>query len=419
MLKLFSDARKKEYPNFAAADQPLKNPIKRETVAKVRAYRHGRIKQKLIEHDCAAILLFDPLNIRYATDCSDMQVWTMHNAARYAIVCADGPTICFEYRNAMHLAQGLDQVDEVRPATSWFYFASGPQVARNAKLWAAEIADIVKANGGGNKRLAVDKLEPAGVDALRAHGIELVEGQELTETARMIKSPDEIELMRWTIKVCEQGMGRIREHSIAGKTENEIWAQLHFENIRNGGEWIETRLLAIGERTNPWFQECSDHVGKDGDLLSFDTDLVGPYGYCADLSRSWTIGLVAPSDAQRQIYNFALSEIEHNMGLIRPGLGFKEFSQKSKRIPERYHDNRYSCAFHGVGLCGEYPSVPTHVDMERGAGYDGMIEEGMVLCIESCTGLNGGPECVKLEVQVLVTDTGFEQLDSFPFEDWA
>ena len=257
MLKVFSDERKNEYPNFEAADRPLENPISAQTVAKVRAYRHERIKQKLVEHDCAAILLYDPLNIRYATDCSDMQVWTMHNAARYAVVCADGPTICFEYKNAMHLAENLDQVDEVRPATSWFYFGAGPLIDKRVKIWAAEVADVVRQHGGGNMRLAVDKMEPAGVDALRAQGIEIVEGQELTETARMIKSPDEIEMMNWTITVCQQGMWRMRENSVAGKSENEIWAELHYENIRNGGEWIETRLLAIGERTHPWFQECS------------------------------------------------------------------------------------------------------------------------------------------------------------------
>ena len=300
MLKVFSDERKKEYPNFDGADIPLKNPISSETVSKVRSYRHERLRQQVIAHDCAAILLYDPLNIRYATDCSDMQVWTMHNPARYAILCAQGPTISFEYSSAMHLAQGLDKVDEVRPALSWFYFAAGSRIDEKVKLWAREVADVVRTNGGGNMRLAIDKMEPAGVDALRAEGIEIVEGQELTEKARMIKSPDEIELMRWTIKVCEQGMWRMRKNSVAGKSENEIWAELHYENIRNGGEWIETRLLAIGQRTNPWFQESSDHVGKDGDLLSFDTDLVGPYGYCADLSRSWTIGLVPPSDAQRE-----------------------------------------------------------------------------------------------------------------------
>src|SRR5437764_940413 len=81
-------------------------------------------------------------------------------------------------------------------------------------------------HGRGNMRLAVDKMEPLGVDLLRARGITIVEGQEITETARMIKSADELTLMDWTIKVTEAGMWRMREHSVPGKTENEIWAEL-------------------------------------------------------------------------------------------------------------------------------------------------------------------------------------------------
>ena len=143
-VKIFSDPRKPAYLNFDAGSKPLKDPIRPETLGRVRAYRHGRIKQKLIEHDCAALLVYDPLNIRYATDCSDMQIWTMHNPSRYALICAEGPTICFEYAQAMHLAEGLPMVDEVRPCISWFYFASGPNVEANAKKWADEIAGLVR-----------------------------------------------------------------------------------------------------------------------------------------------------------------------------------------------------------------------------------------------------------------------------------
>src|SRR5687767_3024320 len=69
-INVFTDPRKPGYLNFDGASRPLKDPIRPETVAKVRAYRHGRIKHKLAEHDCAALLVYDPLNIRYATDCS-------------------------------------------------------------------------------------------------------------------------------------------------------------------------------------------------------------------------------------------------------------------------------------------------------------------------------------------------------------
>lgn len=412
------NSQKPQYLNAEGADRPLKNPISHETLVKARGYRQQRIREQLDKHDCAALLCFDPLNIRYATDCSDMQVWTMHNAARYAMIVNGGPAICFEYRNAMHLAEKLETVDEVRPATSWFYFASGPRTREIASTWADEIADVLREHGGGNMRLAVDKMEPVGVDMLRARGVEIIEGQELTEHARAIKSADELEIMDWTIRVTEAGMWKMREISEPGRTENEIWAELHRENIRNGGEWIETRLLAIGERTNPWFQESSDHVGQLGDMLSFDTDLVGPYGYCCDISRSWSIGHTPPTDDQKELYEHAINEIMHNLGVIQPGMTFHEFNEKAWRIPEKFWDQRYSCAFHGVGLCDEYPYVPTHVDMDQGAGYEGVILPGMVLCVESCTGKKGGRECVKLEIQVLVTEDGTRQLDTFPMEKW-
>jgi Xaa-Pro dipeptidase len=418
-VAVFTDPRKPGYLNTDGAATPLKDPITADKVSRVRAYRHDRIKGKLAEHDCAALLVYDPLNIRYATDCSDMQVWTLHNPARYALVCANGPTICFEYEQAMHLARGLDRVDEVRPAITWFYFSAGPNIERNAAAWAEEIADLVRSHGGGNMRLAVDKMEPLGVDLLRARGITIVEGQEITETARMIKSADELDMMGWTIKVTESGMRRMRALSLPGKSENEIWAELHHENIRHGGEWIETRLLAIGKRTYPWFQECSSHVGQAGDMLSFDTDLIGPYGYCADLSRAWTIGHTKPTPAQKELYAYALEQIMHNWSLIKPGLSFREFNEKSMRIPEQYWPNRYGVALHGVGLCDEYPSVPTHVDMDLGKGYDGVFEPGMCLCVESCTGTERAGETVKLEIQIVVTQDGTRRLDEFPFEDWT
>ena len=50
-------------------------------------------------------------------------------------------------------------------------------------------------------------------------------------------------------------------------TELDVWSMLHEENIKNGGEWIETRLLASGPRTNPWFQEASFRTLSEGDMV--------------------------------------------------------------------------------------------------------------------------------------------------------
>jgi Xaa-Pro aminopeptidase len=327
---VFRDERKKTYLNPEGADRPLISPIPASVLDRARRYRLGRLREKLAEHDCTAILLYDPVNIRYAFDSSNMAVWTAHNATRYALILADGPGIMFEFAGCEHVNEGLPGVDEIRNSQSWVYLIAGEHVESRARSWADEIADIVLTQGR-NRRLAVDKLEPLGVFALQKRGIDVIEGQELTARARCIKSVDEIELMRWTIRVCEAGMAHMYEYSEPGRTEREIWAWLHLENARSGGEWLETKLLSAGKRTNPWYQECSDHIVERGEMISFDTDMIGPYGYCADLSRSWTCGHVRMTAKQRELYAAALEQIEHNLSLLKAGLSFREFNEPAQR----------------------------------------------------------------------------------------
>ena len=358
----FQDDRKLTYLNAEGADKPLKSPVSDEVLARARSYRLGRLRAELDRSDCAALLLYDPCNIRYAFDCSNMQVWTLHNPMRYALILAGGPAIMFEFKGCLHQSEGLPVIDEIRVAKTWMFMASGDKVGAATDIWADEIADLVRQYGGGNTRIACDTLDGSGVHALSARGLTYVEGTQLTEIARSIKSADEVELMRWTIRVCEAGMARIYDHSHPGVTERELWAHLHFENARSGGDWLETKLLTCGPRTNPWYQECSDRECREGEMISFDTDMIGPYGYCADLSRSWTCGYTPMTNQQQRLYDTALEQIHHNLALIRPGVSFAEFNDKSWRIPEAHVPFRYSLAVHGVGMADEWPVVPLHPD---------------------------------------------------------
>ena len=62
-------------------------------------------------------------------------------------------------------------------------------------------------------------------------GYEIVDGFEVMENARVIKSADEITLMRHSIAVCEQAIAQMREALRPGITENALWAELHRGNI--------------------------------------------------------------------------------------------------------------------------------------------------------------------------------------------
>jgi len=86
-------------------------------------------------------------------------------------------------------------------------------------------------------------------------------------------------------------------------------------------------------------------------------------------------------------------------------------------LPEKYEQQRYGVVFHGVGLCDEYPSIRYVPDFEKGMHEDRVLEPGMTLCVEVYYGEVGGPCGIKLEDQVLITETGYENLTKYPFED--
>jgi Xaa-Pro aminopeptidase len=380
----------------------------------LRAYRLDRVRTMLRRFDYAGIVLYDPINIRYATDTSNMQVWCMHNAVRYCFIPTEGPVVLFEFYHCDHISQHLELVDEIRPFTMWFYLGAGPRLHGQARKWAAEIADLVRTHGGGNTRLALDRCNPEGIASLQSQGLHICNGEEIMELARLVKHGEEIKAMRCSLAATEHAIAVMREKLEPGVSEMRLWSYLHAENIARGGEWIETRLLASGPRTNPWYQECSKRIIQAGEMVAFDTDLIGPYGLCSDISRTWLCGDQPATAAQKEAYTMAYEQVQHNLGLIKPGLSFRELSEHSKRYP--WDDfNSYTLLYHGVGLCDEYPAIffPEHW---QAFGNEGVLQENMVLCVESYVGRVAGGEGVKLEEQVLITRDGAELLSTYPYE---
>ena len=381
----------------------------------LRAYRLERVRAQLRARDYAGIVCYDPMNVRYATDSSNMSVWTTHNAVRYCFIATDGPVVVFDFHGCEHLSDHLDLVDEVRPAQASYYFGAGVRFAEIAGRWAAEIAELTRRHGGGNTRLAVDHCNPAELAALTTHGIDVFNGDEVMQVARTVKSADELAAMRCAVAACDRAIEVMAEHLVPGVTEQRLWSYLHAENIARGGEWIETRLLASGPRTNPWFHECAGRVIADGDIVAFDTDLVGPYAICVDISRTWLCGDGAATDEQRRLHAIAHEQILHNTDLLRPGVTYRELGEKAMTLPDEYAPNRYSVLFHGVGMCDEYPAI-YYPQEQKAFGYDGVIEENMVLSVESYVGELGGHEGVKLEEQVVITANGAVPMSATPYD---
>ena len=378
---------------------------------KLRSYRLDRVKKELEKNNLEACILFDPVNVRYALDTVNMSVYNMHNLTRYCFVPVNGPVILYEYFNCEGLSSHLNLIDEIRPAITWDYFSNGDQASVQLKKWVNEIKDLSNSYFK-SKKVAIDVINGPAVTALNKADIKVVDAKLILEQARVIKSPEELKCMKAAIEVAEIGVAKMRNELKAGMTEDELWSILHKTNIEHGGEWIECRILSSGERTNPWMQESSNKVIQRGEIVSFDTDMVGPYGYCADISRAFVEGNKFSSD-QKKLYQMGVEHIDHNARLIKPGMSFKEFTEKSWKLPEEYYGNRYPCMVHGIGLCDEWPLIKYPTD---GGQREGNFEKNMTITVETYIGKVGGKEGVKLEQQYLVGENNLELMSHHPLE---
>src|SRR5262249_19127586 len=132
------------------------------------------------------------------------------------------------------------------------------------------------------EQIGIDRLDAAGFCALVEAGVRVADGQLPLELARSVKGQDEITAIRASARVCDSAIEVLRERIRPGVTENELWAAFNGHAFALGAEYNETRMLVSGPRTNPWFQEASSRAVEAGDLVAFDTDLVGPRGYLID-----------------------------------------------------------------------------------------------------------------------------------------
>ena len=397
-------------PNFITKKRFYEEEI---NFVELRSYRLNRVKKELEKKNIEACLLFDPVNIRYALDTTNMSIYNMHNLTRYCFIPLNGPVILYEYFNCEDQSNHLNLIDEVRPAITWDYFSYGDQANEQLNKWVKEVKDLTNSYSKNSKKLAIDVINGPAVTALNKAGLEIVDAKSILEQARVIKSSEELKCMRAAIDVAEIGISKMRKELKAGMTEDELWSILHKTNIEHGGEWIECRILSSGERTNPWMQESSNKIIQSGEIVSFDTDMVGPYGYCADISRAFVEGHKFNSE-QKKLYLMAVEHVNYNAELIKPGLSFKEFTEKSWKLPEEYYGNRYSCMVHGIGLCDEWPMIRYPTD---GGQREGCFEKNMTVTVETYIGKVGGKEGVKLEQQYLVTDNKLELMSHHPLED--
>jgi Xaa-Pro aminopeptidase len=381
----------------------------------LRAGRLARLRAMMAEEGYAAVVLFDPNNQRYATGSRNMFGYFLRNSTRYIYVPAEGPNILFEYPGSAHVSTWLETIDDHRTSkVVWSAVNQRDDVSSDP--FGQEIADLVREHGGGNKKVGLDRAAVNLVRSLEAEGLDVFDCMQDTLHCRRIKTPEEVACLAQSVAATEAAVYAVEKAIEPGVTENDLFAILYGNVIKRGGEFIETRLLNSGPRTNPWFNEASDRVIRPGELIALDTDTIGCHGYYCDFSRTFHAGPGRPTAYQQDLYRMAYEQIHFNMNLLGPGLSYRELSEKAWKIPERFLDLRYPSIIHGVGLHGETPLVAHHMDFDR-FSKDGALEPGMVVSVESYIGEVGADDGVKLEEQVVITDKGFAKMSRYPFND--
>jgi Xaa-Pro aminopeptidase len=383
--------------------------------AKLRADRLARLRAMMREKDYDALVLFDPFNQRYATGSRNMFGYFLRNSTRYFFIPTAGPVILFEYPQSAHVSACLETVQEVRNSRI-VWSSVGGRDAETARPFAEEIADLIREFGRGSRKVGLDRCGHLLALALQAQGCTVSDCQQEILHVRRLKTDEEVACLKLSMAGTEFAVAAVRESVRPGVSEQELFATLYGEVIRHGGEFVETRLLTCGPRTNPWFSEASGRRVRPGELVALDTDTIGCFGYYSDFSRTFHCGPGRPTAYQKLLYRHAYDQIQHNIAIIRPGISYRELAEQAWKIPDRFLERRYTSVLHGVGMHGESPFVAHSQDFAKFGG-EGVLEPGMVVSVESYIGDVNGPEGVKLEEELLITAGGTELITRFPFEE--
>ena len=379
---------------------------------RLRRDRLCKVQREMRLRDLGALVLTDIVNIRYCTGVAVMPLWSAVNIVHYVVVPVEGDPVIFEYGGAEFRQRAF--WPDVRPSMFWQARVTDADSAGKAAAWARQIKYVLEERGLADARIGVDVLDYHGFTSLQALGIRLADSDRTMSAARIIKLPDEIELMRQSCAVAESALHDMEQAICPGISENELLAVFWHRVLALGGEHCFARLIVSGYKTNPWFHEADGKQVQAGELVAIDTDMIGPECYVCDISRTFLCGEKA-SAGQKEAYNVAYDFVQGCMELIKPGLAFSDFVARCPPLPQAYREQAYGVIVHGIGTDDESPNVPVPGDPYTEMP-DGEFKENMVVAVECYAGKVGAQDGVKLEDEVWVSAGGPVVLSLYPYD---
>ncbi|MCE5089768.1 aminopeptidase P family protein [Staphylococcus devriesei] len=223
---------------------------------------------------------------------------------------------------------------------------------------------------------------------------------EVIEEIRQIKSPEEIEKIKYAAKIVDDTYNYILEVAKAGMTEKELKALLESKMLHLGAEGPSfDTIVASGYRGALPHGVASDKVIEQGDMITLD---FGAYyeGYCSDITRTFAIG--EPDPKMKEIYNIVLESQIKAINEIKPGMTVQEADALSRD----YIDAHGYCQEFGHSL-GHGIGLDIHEGPLLSKNAKGTIQVNNCVTIEPgiyVDGLGG----VRIEDDILITENGCE-----------
>ena len=383
---------------------------------RLRRDRLARIKTLLAESELGALLCFDMPNIRYVTS-THIGMWAADKVARFALLPRGDEPINWDFGSAArHHELYCSWLGEGRSR-------AGSSTLRGAMLPAAGRAEDVarKIRVELEERdllgepVGVDVVEPPVLFALQREGIEVVDGQQLMQEARMIKSEDEITLIATACMMVDAAYEELYRVMRPGIKESECVAAAAKVLFELGSEHIDGINAISGERCSPHPHNYTDRVLRPGDPAYFD--IIHAYnGYRTCYYRTFVIG--SGSRAQVDAYTRCREYLDASISLIKPGMTTGEVVSVWPSADEfGFADEEAAFALqygHGVGLSvWEKPVFSRLVSLD----HPEVIEEGMVFALETFWPAADGWSAARIEEQLVVTADGCEIITRFPAEE--
>lgn len=362
--------------------------------------RLKRLQAAMKREGLGALLLTDFLNLRYATNTVMMLGLRTSGIQRFGLIPAEGePIIC---------QRELSRKKHYRSLRFDAYmFSMRPPIATDD--FVEQAVTGLKQLGAAGERVGVDVLNLAAVEGLKGAGIELVDGWPAINSARVVKTIDEIQLIRWTTKAKERGYDLVRQALRDSDPPEDKLSRIMLDYLMDQGFEAGSEFISIYDSSVADMRRHNEPMGddlvvKEGELVICDATVAGPGGYYSDFARTFSHG--KPTVETKQRYREAFHSLQEALKLVKPGPCTEAFKRFGKGASAAARLPGFD-GYHGVGLCVYESPWLRGGDPEK---YMISLDENMIVALE----INHYP--VKLEHLLRVTTDGAEILSQYPVD---